>query len=805
MGHPTERDPESTGSAPAEPARPETGAETETAPTSPADAAPSAAAPSEAASSDGEPQEAVPDAAGQPEAQEQDVAPEVVDPAAPPAAPAPVLPAPDAEPAAAEPAAAPSATELPVTAPSAAASSAAELRATEPSATEPPADEVPYEPRVRLYEQRVIATVAAPTGAPTQALPTVAAAEPFAPPAAAAFAAPPPGAGTAAPVPPAGPSGPVEPPSAGSPLDGLAGDGAPSRAPKVALWAGVGLVVVAGLYAGAQWAVAGSVPKGTSVAGVEIGGMDAAAAAAALDDGLAARVAEPVTVQAGEASSTVDPAEAGLAFDAEGTVDGLTGFSLSPAHLWEHLVGGGEVAPVVDVDRTTLTETISGLEESLQVEAVDGTVGFSGGKAVATEAKAGSQVVVDDAVDAVTDAWLVTSGPVDLPTEAVEPAVTQAATNAGLAEAEQVVSAPVEVEVGDQSAELGPKVLAKATSFTNVDGTLEPQFDGERLVSAVVNRTDDLLTEPDDAHFVFEGGKPVVEGGEQGTTLDPDDTASAVGKAALGDERTTQLELTERDPERTKEALEGMGVKEVVSSFSTPLTSDTVRTRNLVRGAELVTGTLVAPGETFSLLDTLSPVTAANGYVSSGVISNGAHTDAIGGGLSQMATTTYNAGYFAGYDDAGHQPHSYWFERYPAGREATIYVGAIDMKFTNDTPYGAVMQSWVSGGEVHVAIWSTPYYEVKTSAGDRSNVVPATTVHNTGASCEAYPGGSDGFTITNYRKVFHDGEQVKDESKTWTYKPDNGVVCDQPKADRDDEREAKDDATAGGDDKAKED
>ncbi|MGF0116097.1 VanW family protein [Promicromonospora sp. Marseille-Q5078] len=752
MGHPTERDPESTGSAPAEPARPESGpasgAESETTATSP------------------------------------------TDPSTPPEAPAEQVPA---EPVPAEPVPA-----EPVPAEQAPAAAA--------PAWPDAADEVPYEPQVRLYEQRVIATVPAPTGPPTQAMPAVQATAPVAPPVAAVFAAPP----TAAPVTPGGPSGPAEPPAAGSPLDGLAGDGAPSRAPKVALWAGVGLVVVAGLYVGAQWVVAGSVPKGTTVAGVDVGGMDADAAVAALDDGLASRVAEPITVQAGEASSTIDPADAGLAFDAEATVDGLTGFSLSPAHLWEHLVGGDEVPPEVDVDRTTLTETISGLEESLQVEAVDGTVGFSRGEAVATDAKAGSQVVVDDAVDAVADAWLVTSGPVDLPTEAVEPAVTQAATDAGLTEAQQVVSAPVDVEVGDQTAELGPKVLAKATSFKNVDGTLEPQFDGEKLVSAVVDRTDDLLTEPDDAHFVFEGGKPVVEGGEQGTTLDPDDTAAAVGKASLGDERTTQLELTERDPERTKEALEGMGVKEVVSQFSTPLTSDTVRTRNLVRGAELVTGTLVAPGETFSLLDTLSPITVENGYVSSGVISNGAHTDAIGGGLSQMATTTYNAGYFAGFDDAGHQPHSYWFDRYPAGREATIYVGAIDMKFTNDTPYGAVMQSWVSGGEVHVAIWSTPYYDVKTSASGKSNVVPATTVHSTGASCEAYPGGSDGFSITNYRQVFHDGEQVKDESKTWTYKPDNGVVCDQPKADRDDEREAPDDTkadgdgTSDGDDKAKE-
>ncbi|MFE5335438.1 VanW family protein [Isoptericola sp. NPDC056573] len=740
MGHPTEREPDPAGSAPAEPARPES-----------------------------EPQ---------------------VEPQVEPGAGAPTAPG-GSEP--------PQAPGQPVAAP--AAGPTAEAPAPEP----PDADEpdTPYQPRVRLYEQRVIATVPAPSsGPPTQALPAVAASAPPAPqgapsgdPAAAALGGV--------------PAGPATPPPAdpGSPLDGLAGDGAPSRAPKVALWAGVGLVVLAGLYAGAQWAVAGTVPKGTSVAGVEIGGMDAGPAVAALDDGLGERAEEPIDVRAGEASSTIDPAAAGLAFDAQATVDGLTGFSLSPAHLWEHLVGGDAVPPVVDVSRPTLTEAVSGLEESLKVEPVDGTVGFKGAKATATDAVEGSSVLVDDAVDAVADAWLVTSGPVDLPTEVVEPAVTQAETDAALEQAQQVVSGPVTVDVGEQSAELAPKALAGATSFKNTDGELKARFDGKKLVSDVVDDTDDLLTEPDDAHFVFSGGKPVVEGGEQGTTLDPDDTASAVGKAALSDDRKTQLKLVEREPERTKEALEDMGVEEVVSSFSTPLTSEPIRTRNLERGAQIITGTLVAPGETFSLLDTLSPIDESNGFVAAGVVSNGVHTDAVGGGLSQMATTTYNAGFLAGYDDAGHQPHSYWFSRYPAGREATIYVGAIDMKFTNDTPYGAVMQSWVSGGELHVQIWSTKYYEVKKQAGDKRNVVPATAVHKSGAGCEPYPGGNDGFTITNYRQVFHDGKQVKDESKTWTYKPDNPVVCDQPKADRDDDRQPKHDGKddAGDDGKAKED
>ncbi|GAA1712584.1 VanW family protein [Isoptericola hypogeus] len=659
--------------------------------------------------------------------------------------------------------------------------------------------DAPYEPAVRLYEQRVIATVPAPTasggdaGEPTQALPVVAATAPAAASGFAPTGASAPGSPVDPPGTPAAPPGGDQPPA--SPLDGLSGDGAPSRAPRVALWSGIGLVVLAGVYAGAQWAVADTVPKETTVAGVDVGGLTEPQAVSALEEGLGPRAAEPIAVQAGEASSTIDPASGGLTFDAAATVDGLTGFSLSPARLWEHVVGGGETAPAVDVDDAQLDATVDGLQETLAVAPVDGTVSFDGGKPVATDAEDGSELVVAEASDVIASGWLVEPGPFELPTEAVTPAIDQADTDAALAQAETITGEPVMVTVGDQTVELPGRAIGRATSFEPADGALSPQFDGEKLVSAVVDRTDDLLTEPDDAHFEFSGGRPVVVGGTTGTTLDPDATAKAVGDAALGDDRAVELELTEQDPEYTAAELEGIGVEEVVASFSTPLTSDTVRTQNLIRGAELVTGAFVPPGETFSLLDTLSPITVENGFVASGVVSNGVHTEGVGGGLSQMATTTYNAGFMAGYDDAGHQPHSYWFSRYPAGREATIYVGAIDMKFTNDTPYGAVMQSWVSGGEIHVAIWSSPYWDVDYQAGDKQNVVPTTTVHSSGADCEYYPAGNDGFTITNYRQVSHDGKTEKDESYTWTYKPDNGVVCDEPKADRGTDRD--DDAGGG--------
>ncbi len=584
-------------------------------------------------------------------------------------------------------------------------------------------------------------------------------------------------------VPPRVPLGVVAPPasspSGAGPLDGLVGDGQPSRAPRVLLATAGVVVVVAGLYTGAQALYADKVAPGTHVAGVDVGGMSSDDATQALTDALGPKAREPIAVTAGEAHTTLDPAAAGLSFDAAATVRELTGFSVAPARLWEHVFGGDDAAPVITADRAAFNDAVGALAEGLEVPAVDGTVGFTDGAAVSTPAADGTSVSAAAAGDVIRSQWLVRSGAIELPTEAVAPTITQAQTDAALAQAQQIVAGPVTVSVGGQNAELPAAALAAAASFQPVDGSLQIAFDGAALVDDVVARTTGLLTNPRDAHFVFQDGRPVIVDGEPGTTIDPAGLGAAVQTAALGTDRTAAVELTQRDPEQSRAALEALGVTEVVSEFSTPLTNETIRTQNLRRGAELVTGTLIRPGETFSLIDALSPIDASNGFKAAGVINNGVHTEGMGGGLSQMATTTYNVGFFAGFEDVEHRPHSVHFARYPAGREATIFVGSLDMRFKNNSPYGAVMQAWVGGGQLHVQLWSTKYFRVETTAGARRNVVPTSPIHRSGADCASYPGGEDGFTITNTRKVFDPSNTlVIDESKTWTYRPDNPVVCD---------------------------
>ena len=556
------------------------------------------------------------------------------------------------------------------------------------------------------------------------------------------------------------------------------------RAGRTVVLSVLGALAVVGLYVVAQWSLSERVPTGTTVAGVTVGGLDREEALDRLESQLGPRAAAPVVITADGATAEVDPADAGLAFDPAATVDALTGFSLNPARLWLHIMGGDAEPPSVTIARDRLDAAAAEVAASLYRPAVDGTVGFEGDEAVYTPASDGALVTEESVADALSTRWLLTDGPLEVPTEAIGPAVSEAATADAFAQAQLVVAGPVTVEVGGQSAELPPEVLASVTRFEQVGGVLAPRFDGEALHAAVVERTTDLLAEPTDARFTFVDGRPYVEAGTAGTTLDAEALATAVQFAALGAERTAPVELVENDPELTQDALEALGITEVVGSFSTGVTSDVVRTNNLRRGAEILTGQLVLPGETFSLLDALGPITAENGFGNAPVIVDGQFVPGMGGGLSQMATNVYNAAHFAGYQIDERRPHSVWIPRYPAGREATIFAGAnrIDLRWTNNTPYGALLRSWVSGGQLHFQIWSTPHFRVETSQSGRSNVVPAEMRRGPAQGCAARSSGSDGFTITNTRRVYlrETGELVDDTSHTWRYRPDHGTYCYTP-------------------------
>jgi vancomycin resistance protein YoaR len=128
---------------------------------------------------------------------------------------------------------------------------------------------------------------------------------------------------------------------------------------------------------------------------------------------------------------------------------------------------------------------------------------------------------------------------------------------------------------------------------------------------------------------------------------------------------------------------------------------------NIRRAAEEIDGTILDPGETFSMNEALGERTTAKGYVPAPMISNGRLVDSVGGGISQLATTLYNAAFFAGFDLVEHTPHSLYIDRYPMGREATVSWGGPELIFRNDKQASLLIKATATDTSITVRFYSS--------------------------------------------------------------------------------------------------
>lgn len=563
------------------------------------------------------------------------------------------------------------------------------------------------------------------------------------------------------------------------------------RGAKAVIWSAAVLVVLAGAYVAGAWFLGDRVPGETSVAGVDLSGLPVEEAERVLSDALADQTAEPIEVTFEDSTTEIEPEQAGLALDVEATIASFTGFTLDPDVVFGHLFGLGERPPVTTVDEDALNATLEGLSEQLAIAPVEGAIEFADGEPEVTEPEDGTELDVPAATEVLTEDWITGQRPLPLPTTSVPPQIDEEQIEAAMTDqVEVMMSDSVTVAVNDTEAELRPRELVSAASM-QVDGDeLTLALDGERLAELVGEKVSSIGETPEDARIVLRDGEPEIIPAVTGTGLDPDELGQTVREAAVSTEdRTATVELAQTEPDFSTEDAEELGVTELIGSYETPYPYNPERTLNLEAGTAHINGTLVMPGDEFSLLDALRPISTSNGYVSSGVVENGFESNAVGGGLSQVSTTVFNAAFESGLTDVTHQPHSRWFSRYPEGREATLWDPSIDMVFENNTGYGVLIQAYVSDSNVVVRMWGTDVFDVSISTGDRYNFSSPRTVYNTSPSCTPEGGGQSGFSVQVTRTVKKGDEVVEERTYTHTYSAWNRVVCGSPPSDDDDDDE----------------
>ena len=559
---------------------------------------------------------------------------------------------------------------------------------------------------------------------------------------------------------------------------------------RMLMLAGCALGIGVVLYAVDLIVSAGDVPRGVTVAGVEVGGLSRDDAEVKLRHDLGPRLGAPVPVEAGDVRTTIDPAQSGLSVDWSSTVAQAGRQPLDPFDRIVSFFRTREVGVVTSTDPDELHRSIARMAaERINHPPTEGSIGFvtvagtgGGVHPYPIEPRDGQDLVdVKGAGDILRATWLDKSG-VQLPVVLTPVKVTSGGVHSALERlVGPAVAKPVTLHGDGGDAVLEPRAIAAALRFSPAGGgALKVEADPVKLQQAVLAPLTATEKGGTDAQIVFAGSGPAVQPSEDGRKIDWNRTFQPLMDVlAKPDGRDLAVRYRTVPPQTTTEDANALGIKEVIGEFTTDGLSGPAATNVRVMAGK-VNGTILRPGETFSLNARVGARSSSQGYVPAPVNEDGFGPVMVGGGSSQFTTTLYNAAYFAGLADAGRTAHSYYLDRYPVARDAIAIAGdgsAVDLRFTDNLASGIAIQTSVSGDSVTVKIWGTRQYRVASSTGSPSDFRPPP-LQPGGPDCRP-SSGRPGFTASDTRVLYDlaTGAEAGRDTRTVRYDPKPVVLC----------------------------
>ncbi|MCT1641412.1 MULTISPECIES: VanW family protein [Dietzia] len=549
----------------------------------------------------------------------------------------------------------------------------------------------------------------------------------------------------------------------------------------------------------------GRVPRGTEVAGIEVGGMTTADAERRLVEELGPRVDDEVDLRAGAVSTTLDPQAVGLSVDWQGTLDRAGEQPLNPITRLISLVWSTDVGIASVIPDARLTDFLERLALQADFEPREGAIWFDRDQVRSAIPLDGQRLQIENSRDAVLEHWLDDDGvdlPVDYtPTETdaeqvralirdvAEPAATRDVTLLASRLREDGTEPPVttittrlpappppagrerpesaerEIEMIDpDDPDAVPVVfprdrIGEYLTFVREGDVLEPRFDADAAKGILEPLLEPTEQEGRDAGFEFSGTTATVVPAVQGRTVEWGPLLGAL-PGQLTDTagpRVLPVSYVGRDPELTTEEAERAGIREPVGQFTVAVGANG-RAQSMIAS---LAGHFIPAGESFSMAEI------------AGTVSGDTSADAV-------ATALFNAALEAGAQDPVRTSRGADGEAFPSGRDATA---SADVGFRNAQGTGLVIDASGSGNSVTVRLWGTREYTVRISTAPRTDVLRAPTRVVTTAGCTPSP-GRDGYTARVTRTVQRGGTTVSTDTVSSTYPPQERVECraEQPDA-----------------------
>ncbi len=465
----------------------------------------------------------------------------------------------------------------------------------------------------------------------------------------------------------------------------------------------------------------GEVARNVSAAGIELGGLGEEDALAAIREYESQLANTPAPFTVNGIDFELEPGSIGLNIDEQTIVTSAMkarrdkGFPAS-FFAWFGSFGNHiEIDAPVTIDEEQLDEVLNKWQtEAIAMPAYEGGIVIQDDRILPDYPRPGEGIDRDQARRAVlASVQTIDRSPVALQTKQIEPQLTKDDIDAATAEANRWVDDAVTLSADDPEfsitftrEQLTDALVANIT--TNSATTLDLSFDRDKIASLLAPHKSEIEQPARDAEFVIDEDTKEVTllPSRASTLLDTDLVVDALQQAAASSGNAGSFPFGQgTEANFTTAEAEAMGDIGFVSSFTTSHPAGQPRVENIHLFADTVDGAWVMPGEEFSLNDYVGQRTATKGYVAAPMILGGELVDDVGGGVSQFATTFFNAVFYGCYEDVTHKPHSYYFSRYPEVNEATISWPEPDLVFKNNTDTVVIIKTQYTATDITVQFY----------------------------------------------------------------------------------------------------
>ncbi len=463
-------------------------------------------------------------------------------------------------------------------------------------------------------------------------------------------------------------------------------------------------------------------------------------------------------------------------------------------HQFEAWFSGHQLSPVIVLDQRVTRAYLMHIADQFDRPMIEAKVDIQGTQVTAQPGQVGRQLDVPASLQLL-------NGPISqlhdaqiaLAVHTTQPVVLDPSATA--ATAREVLSAPLTLTAdGAGPWTITPDQLAPMLRFelTRQAGQAEYtiNIDQQSLDEVLAPMAPELERSPENARFIFNDDThqlDLLAPAVIGRSLDVVGSQKAIRLALISGKHEVPLAFHTTDPAVTDSATgEQLGITENVVTVSTYFNgSSPERIQNIKTASSAFHGLLMAPGETLSMADILGDISLDKGYAEALIIYGKQTIKGVGGGVCQVSTTLFRAAFFGGYPLVERHPHAYrvlYYEQGPnspgPGMDATVFVPLVDFKFTNDTPYWLLMETYMYGNQLVWKFYSTSDgRSVGWSSTGPKNVVKAPDpIYKENPDL---PKGkiaqtdyqADGMDVTIYRTVTRDGEVIDQDTIKTHYLP----------------------------------